>query len=107
VLALRVERRFQEVDVGDAGNLDRVLKSQENAFARALLGSEGEQVAAEVKDLAGVDTVIFAPGKHLRERALARTVRAHDGVYFAGADLEVDAAQDALVVDADLQIADL
>ena len=38
VLAHRVERRLEEVGVGDAGDLDRILERQEDALAGALLG---------------------------------------------------------------------
>ena len=34
--------------------------------------------------------------KHLRERALARAVRAHDGMHLALADLQIDPFQDFL-----------
>ena len=48
VLALGVERRLQEVGVGDAGDLDRILEGQEHALAGALLGRHLEQVLALV-----------------------------------------------------------
>ena len=49
VLAHRVERRLEEVDVADAGNLHRVLERQEDAFAGALLGRQLQQVLAVVE----------------------------------------------------------
>ena len=48
LLAHRVHRRLEQVDVVDAGNLDRVLEAEEHARARALLGGQREQVASLV-----------------------------------------------------------
>ena len=39
-LADRVERGLQEVAVGDAGDLDRILEGEEDPLARALFGRE-------------------------------------------------------------------
>ena len=52
VLADGVDRRLQEVDVADAGDLDRVLEGQEDALAGPLLGVHVQQVLALVEDLA-------------------------------------------------------
>ena len=43
-----VVRRAQEVGVGDAGDLDRILEGEEDARLRALLGLQVEQVLALV-----------------------------------------------------------
>ena len=48
VPAQRIERSLQQVDVVDAGNLDRVLEPEEQALARALLGRHCEEVAAAI-----------------------------------------------------------
>ncbi len=45
-LRIGVERRLEEVGVGDAGDLDRVLEGEEDALAGALLGRHREQVLA-------------------------------------------------------------
>ncbi len=48
VAAAGVERGAQEVHVVHARDLDRVLKRQKQAFARALVGRHHQQIAAEV-----------------------------------------------------------
>ncbi len=68
----------QELAVGDAGNLDRVLKTEEYAGTRTLLGLQLEQVLALVEDRAAGHHVGGMPGERLGERALARAVRPHD-----------------------------
>src|SRR5262249_49000513 len=50
------------------------------------------------------DFVVGAPHERVRERRLARTVRAHQRVDFTRVDLEVDPAQDRMTVDAHAQI---
>ena len=82
-LADLVVRRAQEVRVRHAGNLDRILEGEEDARLRALLRLHLEQILAVVGDRAAGDLVRRIPGEHLRERALARAVRPHDGVHFA------------------------
>ena len=57
VLADRVRRRLQEVDVAHPGDLDRVLEGEEDALAGPHLGREGEEVLALVEDLALGDGV--------------------------------------------------
>ena len=79
--ALRLHRvvgESQELAVGDAGDLDRVLKTEEHAGTRTLLGLEFEQVLAFVEDRAAGHLVSGMAGKHLGEGALARAVRPHD-----------------------------
>ena len=107
VSADRVERRLQEVDVAHAGNLDRVLEGEEYTLARALLRLEREQVLALVEHLALRDRVAGPARQHVRERALARAVRAHDGVHLGGAHGEVEAAQDVAAAGAGVEIPDL
>ena len=48
MLAHRVERGLEEVDVVHARDLDRILEREEHALARALLGRQREQVLALV-----------------------------------------------------------
>ena len=108
--ALRLHRvvgETQELAVGDAGNLDRVLEREEHAGARPLLGLLVEQVAALIADFAGGDDVSGMPGQHFRERALARAVRAHDRVHFAEPDREVDPLEDLDAVHGRAQAAHL
>ena len=96
----------QEVGVADAGDFDRVLESQEDALARALLGRHLKEVLAVERDRAGRDRVHLAAGEHLRERALARAVRPHDGVHLARVDGQVDPLEDLLAVDFRAKAAD-
>ena len=107
LLALGVERRLEEVGVVHAGNLHRVLERHEHAVAGALIGIHVEQVLALVENLPFGDLVAGMAGDGARQRALARAVRPHDGVHLAGLHREVDAAEDFLVFDANLEILDL
>ena len=103
-LADGIERRLQEVHVADAGNLHRVLKRQEDAVARAVFGRQFQQIFAVVDNLAAGHRVQFAARQHLRQRALAGAVRAHDGVHFAGIHGEVDALQNFAIANRGVQI---
>jgi len=107
VLAGSVDRRLEEVDVVDARNLDRILEAEEHALARPLLGSERQKIASLIAHGARSDLVARTPGQHVRERALAGAVRAHDGMHLAGGDLERQALQDFLAVHFDVQVVDL
>src|SRR6266581_4174880 len=51
VLADGVDGSFEEISVADAGNLNRILKRQEDAFARPVLGVHVEQVFAVETDV--------------------------------------------------------
>ena len=104
VLADRVQRRLQEVDVAHPGDLDRVLEGQEDALAGALFGRQGQEVLALEEDLACGDGVARPAGQHVGERALAGAVRAHDGVDLAGLHREVEAAQDLVVADPGVKV---
>src|SRR4029078_12899641 len=107
VLADGVQRRLEEVAVADAGDLDRVLEGEEDAFAGALLGIEVEQILAVELDGAAGDLVAALAGEDVGERALAGAVRPHDRVHFARTDGEVDALENGLVFDAGLEGGDL
>ena len=97
MLALRVDGRLQEVGVVDAGNFDRILKRHEDAFAGAVFRRQLEEVLAVVGHRAAGHFDFGVAGEHARERALARAVRAHDGVDLALVHLQIDAAEDVLV----------
>ena len=106
VLADGVERRLEEVHVADAGDLDRVLEGEEDAFARPILGGHFEQVLAVVGDASAGDLVKFAAGEHLGQRALAAAVGPHDGMDFTGVHGEVDAFQNFTIANFGVQIFD-
>jgi hypothetical protein len=44
MLTLGVERFAQELDVGDTGDFDRILKAEEQASGCAFMGGESEEV---------------------------------------------------------------
>ena len=101
--AERVERGAQEVEVADAGDLDRVLEGEEDPRCGPLLGRHGEQVLALVADLAG-DLVGLVAGEHVGEGALARAVRAHDRVHLARLELEGHAPEDLGAADPGVEV---
>ena len=53
-----------------------------------------------------VTSIGVAAGEDAGQRALAGAVGPHDGMDLAGVDLEVDAAEDFLVVDAGVEVED-
>ena len=105
-LALRVERGAQERHRADAGNLDRILEGQEHAGDGALVRLHLQEVLAVVEHLALGDLVLLLAGEHVGERRFAGAVRPHDGVHLAGVHGEVDAVQDFLAADFDVQVLD-
>ena len=70
VLADFVERRLEEVGAVHAGDFDRVLEREEDAFAGAFLGGHVEQILAVVEDLAAGDVVAVAAGENLAASVL-------------------------------------
>src|SRR2546422_7095906 len=106
MLANRIECRAEEVHIADACDLDRILKSEKDAVAGAFFGWHREQVFALINDFALSDLISLAFGEHVSESALARSIRAHDGVDFTGVNREVYASQDLIVADAGVQVFD-
>src|SRR4029077_17743326 len=86
--------RSQKIRVRDATNLDRILEREEDTRTSPLLRFHVEEILAVVLRGPGDHRVRWMAGKHLRERALARTVRTHDRVDFALADREIHTLQD-------------
>ena len=86
------------------GHLARVLEGEEHAEPRPLVGLELQHVLAHELDGAVRDLVARMAHEHVRERALARPVRAHDGVDLALAHLEVEALEDLAALDLDVQV---
>src|SRR5439155_25303027 len=106
-LADRVQRRPQEIQIADTGNLYRILESEEDTLTGPVLRRHFEQVLAFVKRLPLGHHVGVPPRKHLSQGALARAIRAHDGVDLAGPDLEVNATQDRFTTSFRVQVLDL
>src|SRR3569623_1032728 len=71
MLAHGVHRRLQQIDVADAGNFDRILKREEDAGARALLGRQRQQILVLVYHFAVGDFIPFTARQHIGERGLA------------------------------------
>ena len=65
-----------------------------------------QEILAVVEHLAVGDLVLLLAGEHVGERRFAGAVRPHDGVHLAGVHGEVDAVQDFLAVDFDVQVLD-
>src|SRR5262249_47555599 len=105
-LANFIERRFQKIRAVDAGNLDRILESEKEAFARALFRIEIQQVVAVINDFAPGDVIAITTGQDRGQRAFAAAVRAHDRVNFAGINRQADALKDLLVLNACVEIFD-
>jgi len=93
-LAQGVHRRAQEAGHGHARNRVGILEGQEESLLGALVRSELEQAAAVEKHLAGGDRVGGMAHQRVRQRRLARAVRAHDRVHLAAFDRQVDALDD-------------
>ena len=81
------------------GNFARVLEREEEAFARAFVRLQGENIFAVHQHLAGRDLVIGMAGQHLGQRAFAGAVWPHDGVHFAFRHGQAEAADDLLFGD--------
>jgi hypothetical protein len=86
----------------------RVLEREEEAALRALVRLELRQVLAVEEDPALGDLVRRVAGDRVRERGLARPVRAHDRVHLVAADREVDTLDDlGAVLQRDVQVLQL
>ena len=107
MIAQGVHRRAQEIRGVHARNLHRILKRKKEPLANALLRTEFEQILAVVSHRAVGDIVSLATSEHLSQCAFAAAVGAHDGVYFAGVNRQINPFQDRLALHPGLQIFDL
>src|SRR5690606_32637599 len=98
-LAPGVERQTKEVRDRDTGHLDGVLEGQVEALAGALVGLHLEDRLALEQDVAARHLVLRVAGDDLRERRLARAVRAHQRVHLAPRDHQVHALEDLVAAD--------
>jgi hypothetical protein len=106
-LALRIERRTQEVRVVHARDLDRILERKEQAGRGAFFRLEGKQVPAFELHGTGGDFVAIASGKYIAERRLAGAVGTHDRVHFTGLHRERKTLEDLAAGDSGMEVVDL
>src|SRR3546814_6969912 len=67
ILALRVERRAQEIGVVDTGDFNRVLERHEHPFAGTLFRRQRQQILALEADAAGGNLLALAAGQPIAE----------------------------------------
>src|SRR5947209_4767501 len=77
---------------------------EKQPLGRALIRIEAQNVLAVEQNLTLHDFVVGPSSQHMRERRLARAVRAHDGMHAALADRKVEAPEDLFALDFDVQI---
>ena len=99
LLAFRLDYRAQEAAQWHAGNLDRSLKTQEQPGLAAFLGREIGDVFAIESDFASSDVVNRIAHQHMAKRRLARAIRAHEHMDFPSRHLQVDFAENRLLLD--------
>ena len=99
----------QELQVGHAGDLDRILEAEEQARRGALVRLHREQVAAvERHATPSAHLIARPPAEHVGERRLARPVRPHDRMHLAGRDgRQRHPVQDRLVGDGRVEVFDM
>src|SRR5690606_32915800 len=97
----------QEVRHAHAGDGDGVLECQEKSTACPILGRHLDDVLAVEKDLAPRHLVARMAHQGVRERSLTRTVWSHERVDLALGNDQVEPAQNLLVFDRDVQVANL
>jgi hypothetical protein len=85
----------------------RILEGEEQTGAAASIDGHVQDVFAIEEDLAAGDFVVFVAAEDLAQRALARAVRAHDGVNFTGLDDEVQAFEDFAARNLSVEVFDL
>ncbi|CNT92019.1 Uncharacterised protein [Salmonella enterica subsp. enterica serovar Bovismorbificans] len=93
---------MQEKLVTDAGDFYRVLEGHKNPFARPFLRRQFKQIFTLERNRAAGDLIIFTSRQGGGERAFPGTVRPHNGVNFAGANLQIQATQNRFFFHTDL-----
>ena len=89
------------------GNFQRILEGEEQARSGALVRPHLENVLAVEQDLAVEHFVIGLAGDHVGQRRFAGPVGPHDGRHLALVHGEVEAVEDALVLDLHDEVLDL
>ena len=105
-LALRIERLAQELDVGDAGDLDRILKAEEQASGGTFVRVERQQILSAKLYAAAGHFVARLAAEHIRQRRFARAVRAHDRMYLARRHVQAQTLEDRLIAYLRVKIGD-
>ena len=103
--ANRIHGRTQKIKIAHTGNLDWILKCEEYAFSCADLRRHLTKIASLKAQLISDNVIGIAAGQNLRERTLARTIRSHDRVNLAGANVEFETAKDRLSINGCGQVA--
>ena len=103
-LANRFQRGLEKFHVGDAGDFHRILEGQEQARLGALFGLQLCQALALKQGFAASDGVVVTTGKHVGQGRFAGAVGAHDGVYLARFNGQVQALENRLVRHGGVQI---
>ncbi len=106
-VALGVDRHPQEVRDRHAGDRHGVLEGEEQPRLRALVRFGLGDVLALEDDRPLGDLIRGMPEQSVRERRLARAVRAHQRVDLASRDIEINASEDLALLDAHVQVSDL
>mmetsp|Transcript_26338 Transcript_26338/g.65483 ORF Transcript_26338/g.65483 Transcript_26338/m.65483 type:complete len:337 (+) Transcript_26338:1393-2403(+) len=89
-----VDGRTEEVRVGDASDLHRVLEGQEDAGEGPLVDVHVEDVLALESDGPLDDAVVRVASDDLGQSRLAAAVGSHDGMHLAFLDLQTEPIQD-------------
>ena len=95
----RLDGGTEKICDRDSRNFAWILKCEKNAFARAFVRLEFEQIFAIHREGSGCHLVIGMASQHFGERALAGAIRPHDGVDFATRHLQAQPADNLLVGD--------
>src|SRR2546425_7649713 len=95
--------RLEKVGRAHPRDLDRILKGEENSPARSRFRRHRQQISSLEEHPATRHLVGLPACKDIRQGALARPVRAHDGVHLAGAHPEIKPTKNLLPVDARVQ----
>jgi hypothetical protein len=111
--ALGVEALAQELEVGNAGDLDRILEAEEQAGGGALMRerergdrstpasrfSASSNAGIQFRGRAAGHLIARPPAERIGQRRFARAVRPHDRMDLARVDAERQALQDRLLRD--------
>jgi hypothetical protein len=97
---LGVERRAQEGQGRNSGNLHGILKGEEDAARRPLLRLKGQQILAVQARAAAGGLIAGLAREDIGEGRLARPIGAHDRMHLARRDGEAETGEDRLVADA-------